>query len=330
MPAIIEAAQLSRTFGERIAVQSLDLAVAQGELFALLGPNGAGKTTTIALLCTQLTPSSGTARVAGFDIASQAGQVRSRIGLVFQDPSLDEQLTAWENLDFHARIYAMPRALFRQRAAELLALVELADRKDDVVRSFSGGMRRRLELARGLLHQPQVLFLDEPTVGLDPQTRRAIWEYLTALRQRQGVTILLTTHYLEEAEGCDRVAIMDHGRLIALDTPAALKAGLGGDVVSFAPSDADAATRILAARGLAPRPSPNGLIIEVGQGEQFVPELVSLLAASGVQLNSVGVSRPSLEDVFIKLTGRAIRAEEAESNEDLRRRGGGSRPGGRR
>jgi ABC-2 type transport system ATP-binding protein len=329
MPAIIEAMQLSRTFGERVAVESLDLAVAPGELFALLGPNGAGKTTTIAMLCTQLRSSSGTARVAGFDVASQPGQVRSRIGLVFQDPSLDEQLTAWENLDFHARIYAMPRALFRQRATELLALVELADRKDDVVRSFSGGMRRRLELARGLLHQPQVLFLDEPTVGLDPQTRRAIWDYLAVLRQREGVTIWLTTHYLEEAEGCDRVAIMDRGHLIALDTPAGLKAGLGGDVVSFAASDSEAAARLLAARGLPARPGPNGLVVEVAQGEQFVPELVSLLAAGGVQLNSVGVSRPSLEDVFIKLTGHAIRAEEAEEKEDLRRRGSSLR-GGRR
>jgi ABC-2 type transport system ATP-binding protein len=326
MSSVIETNNLGKSYGERVAVDGLTLSVKSGELFALLGPNGAGKTTTIGLLCTLLRPGRGSARVAGFDVATQPAEVRGHIGLVFQDPSLDEQLTAWENLDFHARVYGMPRPLFRQRAAELLALVELIDRKDDAVRSFSGGMRRRLELARGLLHQPQVLFLDEPTIGLDPQTRRAIWEYLAALRRQGGMTILLTTHYLEEAEGCDRVAIIDHGRLIALDTPAALKASLGGDIVAFAPSDTETAARILAARGLQPRPGPDGLIVEVERGEALVPELVSLLAAGGVQVRSVGLSRPSLEDVFIKLTGRDIRAEETDAKEDLRR----ARRGGRR
>lgn len=325
MSSVIETNNLGKSYGERVAVDGLTLSVKGGELFALLGPNGAGKTTTIGLLCTLLRPGRGSARVAGFDVATQPAEVRGHIGLVFQDPSLDEQLTAWENLDFHARVYGMPRPLFRQRAAELLALVELIDRKDDAVRSFSGGMRRRLELARGLLHQPQVLFLDEPTIGLDPQTRRAIWEYLAALRRQEGVTILLTTHYLEEAEDCDRVAIIDHGRLIALDTPAALKASLGGDVVAFAPSDTETAARILAARGLQPRPGPDGLIVEVERGEAFVPELVSLLAAGSVQVRSVGLSRPSLEDVFIKLTGRDIRAEEPDAKEGLRRAGRGGR-----
>jgi ABC-2 type transport system ATP-binding protein len=322
MTKAIEARDLSRSFGEVQAVSQLSFSVEPGEFFAFLGPNGAGKTTTLGMLTTMLRISSGAASVADFDVATQPQQVRRSIGIVFQDHSLDEQLTAWENLDFHARIYGVPRAEFRSRAAELLNLVGLADRQRDAVRTFSGGMKRRLELARGLLHDPQVLFLDEPTAGLDPQTRRAIWDYLATLRKQEGVTIFLTTHYLQEAEDCDRVAIIDHGQLIALDTPAALKGDLGGDVVTLTSTANAAAAELLAKRGLQPRSGPDGAqVIEVKQGEQFLPELFNLLAASGVQATSVSVRKPTLEDVFIKHTGRAIREEEADARQDLRRRG---------
>jgi ABC-2 type transport system ATP-binding protein len=322
MPPAILAHDLSRSFGAVAAVRGLSFEVAAGQRFALLGPNGAGKTTTVAMLTTMLRVGSGSASVAGYDVASQPHQVRASIGFVFQEHSLDEQLTAWENLDFHARIYGVPRSAFRARAAELLELVGLADRQRDAVRTFSGGMKRRLELARGLLHRPQVLFLDEPTAGLDPQTRLAIWEHLADLQRRESVTIFLTTHYLQEAEDCDRVAILDRGALIALDTPAALKAALGGDVITLASSDNAAAAQLLAQRGLAARGGPQDtLVVEVGQGEQFVPELVTLLAAASIRTHSISLRRPTLEDVFIKHTGRAIRDEEADGVQDLRRRG---------
>ncbi|HRN49695.1 MAG TPA: ATP-binding cassette domain-containing protein [Anaerolineales bacterium] len=321
MTIAIEANGLSRSYADLRAVDGLSLTVNAGELFALLGPNGGGKTTTLGMLTTMLRPSAGTAHVAGHDVSTQPHEVRSRIGVVFQGPSLDEQLTARENLDFHARIYNMPRALFQQRADELLALVELAERQHEAVRTFSGGMRRRLELARALLHQPQVLFLDEPTVGLDPQTRRAIWDYLHTLRQQSGVTIFLTTHYLEEAEGCDRVAILDGGTLAALDTPAALKATLGGDVLYIRTADVQAAEHLLQAEGLAVRRGSEGLAVEANDGPRRIPELVAILEGQGQRVEAVNLRRPSLEDVFIKLTGRAIRAEAPEASAAPARRG---------
>ncbi len=323
MNKIIEVKDLSRSFGALRAVKNVSFEVNAGELFGFLGPNGAGKTTTIGMLCTLLKVGSGSAAVNGFDVVRQPNHVRQSIGLIFQEPSLDDQLTAWENLDFHARIYGMPRGEFAARAAELLALVEMADRKKDAVRTFSGGMKRRLELARGLLHHPKVLFLDEPTIGLDPQTRRAIWDYLTRLRRQEGATIFLTTHYLEEAEGCERVAILDHGRIVALDSPGALKNAVGGDVISFRASDNEIASRLLLEkRKLQTRGGPESqLIVEVEKGDKFIPELVSLLSGAGLQVQSVGLHRPTLEDVFIKLTGRAIREEEANAKEEMGRRG---------
>lgn len=330
MSIVIEAQGLGRSYGDLVAVDALNLTVVQGEQFALLGPNGGGKTTTVGLLTTLLRPSRGSARVAGYDLARQPADVRRHIGVVFQGPSLDEQLTAWENLDFHARIYSMPRALFRQRAAELLTLVELANRQHEPVRNFSGGMRRRLELARGLLHQPQVLFLDESTVGLDPQTRNAIWGYLATLRRESGVTVFLTTHYLEEAEDCDRVAIIDGGRLVALDTPAALRAGLGGDVIHIRVADGQAASQLLRQQAqLEAQPGPDGLMVEVADGPRRIPELVGLLEGAGIAVQAINLRRPSLEDVFIKLTGRAIRAETADTTQALGRRMGRGGRGGR-
>ena len=217
--SVIEISHLNKRFGGLTAVQDLSLDVQAGELFGFLGPNGAGKTTTINILCTLLAPTSGSARVAGFDCLREPMKVRERIGIIFQDPSLDERLTAWENLEFHGMIYHMPRGLRRQRIEEVLNLVELWDRRDSITRTYSGGMKRRLEVARGLLHRPSVLFLDEPTIGLDPQTRYRIWSVMDQLRADHQVTIFLTTHSMEEAQRCDRVAILDNGQLKALGCP---------------------------------------------------------------------------------------------------------------
>ena len=230
---IVEVEHLVKRYNGTVAVNDLSLAVEPGELFGFLGPNGAGKTTTISILCTLLAPTSGAARVAGFDCVRQSREVRRQIGIIFQEPSLDERLTAWENLLFHAMIYHLPVRTRKARIDEALAMVDLADRRDTIVKRFSGGMKRRLEIARGLLHQPQVLFLDEPTIGLDPQTRRRMWEFIEQLRADTQITLFLTTHYMEEAEVCDRIAIIDHGRLVALGSPDQLKQEHGGPEASL-------------------------------------------------------------------------------------------------
>ncbi len=217
-PAIV-VEHLVKTFNGLTAVDDLSFDVPTGELFGFLGPNGAGKTTTINILCTLLTPNKGRCSVAGFDCLTQPFQVRRSIGIVFQDPSLDERLTAWENLEFHGMIYHLPKKVRRRRMEEVLNLVELTERRHSIVRTFSGGMKRRLEVARGLMHQPKVLFLDEPTIGLDPQTRHRIWETIDNLRREHRVTLFLTTHSMEEATRCARVAILDRGKLLALDQP---------------------------------------------------------------------------------------------------------------
>ena len=227
MTPAVEVSRLVKRFDGLTAVDDLSFAVAPGELFGFLGPNGAGKTTTINILCTLLSPTAGAARVAGLDCLREPVRVRERIGIIFQDPSLDERLTAWENLEFHGMIYHMPRPLRRRRAQEVLEFVELWDRRDSIVRTFSGGMKRRLEVARGLMHEPEVLFLDEPTLGLDPQTRRKIWSMVEGLQKSRRTTFFLTTHSMEEAQRCDRVAILDHGRLMALGRPAELVSGRG-------------------------------------------------------------------------------------------------------
>lgn len=318
----IQVDQLVRRFGDFTAVKGVSFEVEQGEIFGFLGPNGAGKTTTISMLCTLLRPTAGRATVNGYDIATQPDAVRQSIGLIFQDPSLDDRLTGRENLNFHAMLYNVPRAAWTQRAAELLALVDLADKADEVVRNYSGGMKRRLEIARGLLHHPKVLFLDEPTIGLDPQTRRHIWEYLLKLRHQEGVTMFMTTHYMDEAENCDRIAIIDHGQIVALDTPEALKGLVGGDIVTVSTSDnRQAAEKLKAAHGIEPRLGPEGqLIIEIAQGDRFIPQMMATFANSGAPLavQSVNLRRPTLEDVFLKLTGHAIREEEAGTKDHMR------------
>jgi len=318
----IQVNQLVRKFGDFTAVKGVTFEVEQGQVFGFLGPNGAGKSTTINMLCTLLRPTSGHAVVNGYDIVTQPDAVRQSIGLIFQDPSLDDRLTGRENLRFHAMLYNVPGDVFERRSAELLEMVDLTDKADQVVRNYSGGMKRRLEIARGLLHRPQVLFLDEPTIGLDPQTRRHIWEYLFKLRRQEGITMFMTTHYLDEAENCDRVAIIDHGEIVALDTPEALKAQVGGDVVTVRTSDNHrAAEKLKTTYGIEPRIGPDDqLIVEIAKGDQFIPQMMTTFADTGspVAVQSVSLRRPTLEDVFIKLTGRAIRDEEADAKAMMR------------
>ena len=223
MKKVIEVQNLTKKFGDLTAVDNIDFEVFEGEVFGFLGPNGAGKTTTISMLTTLLAPTSGEAKVAGFDVAREKDKVRESIGLIFQEPTLDEDLTAWENLKIHAALYHLPKDLYRQRVEEMLKMVKLWDRRGEMVKNYSGGMKRRLEAARGLLHHPKVLFMDEPTLGLDPQTRTKIWDYVLDLRKREKITLFMTTHYMEEAEYCDRVAIIDYGKLVAVGTPKQLK-----------------------------------------------------------------------------------------------------------
>jgi ABC-2 type transport system ATP-binding protein len=317
---VIEVQELSRNYGKTEAVRGVSFSVGEGEIFGFLGPNGAGKTTTIHMLCTLLRPTGGQALVAGHNIVDEQEAVRRSIGMVFQEPSLDEQLTGRENLRFHAMLYNMDRPTYERRSQRLLELVELAERSDDLVKVYSGGMKRRLEVARGLLHQPRVLFLDEPTLGLDPQTRRHIWDYLRELRDREKVTIFMTTHYMDEAENCDRVAIMDHGQIVALDSPSELKALVGGDLVTVWTSDNEAALEKLASAEVDARFGPGQeLILEVSKGDVFIPRMMQLLVngSQPIEVQSVSLRRPTLEDVFIKLTGRTIREDEASATERM-------------
>jgi len=306
----IEVIDLVKSFGRLAAVDKISFEVEDGEVFGFLGPNGAGKTTTINVLCTLMRPTAGRARVAGYDVASQRDAVRQSIGLVFQDPSLDDQLTAYENLQFHAHVYNVPGRERAQRIEEVLRVVELWDRRDAVVRTFSGGMKRRLEIARGILHHPRVLFLDEPTLGLDPQTREHVWEYILEVQRAHHITIFMTTHYMDEAEHCNRIAIIDLGKIVALDTPDALKRMVAVDIVTVQTEDNERAAREIRERyGLEPQRDDTRLRLEVEAGAEFIPRLVRDL---GVAVRSVDLHRPTLDDVFLKLTGRAIREAEAD------------------
>jgi ABC-2 type transport system ATP-binding protein len=315
----IRVEDLVKTFNGFTAVDRISFAVPESELFGLLGPNGAGKTTTINMLSTLLRPTSGSATVAGFDVAVDRDHVRNSIGVVFQEPALDGRLTGRENLEFHTMMYGIGKAERRRRIDEVLALVELTDKASTLVEKYSGGMKRRLEIARGLTHRPKVLFLDEPTLGLDAQTRRHIWDYIRKLNKEAGITIILTTHYMEEADFlCDRTAIMDRGKFVAMDTPARLKDTLGGDVVSLE-LEGDAASFLdeLGRQDWIKRSRfhEDVLSLTLERGERRIPELVMMAREMGVTVNCVNLRKPSLEDVFLHFTGRTIREQEANQSE---------------
>jgi ABC-2 type transport system ATP-binding protein len=312
MTNIIETFKLTKKFNGLTAVDQLDIRVESGEIFALLGPNGAGKTTTISMLCTILRPTSGTAKVNGFDIVKESMQVRKSIGIVFQDPSIDDRLTGRENLFMHANLYGVPAGEQKNRIGSVLKLVELEDRADDLMRTYSGGMRRRLELARGLIHYPKVLFLDEPTIGLDPQTRDHVWTYIRELKETHDITVVLTTHYMDEADRLsDRIAIMDYGKIIALDTPSELKDTLEGDVVIIKAANPDAVVSLVKEKmGLTQTHAVNGTVeVTVKNGKSMLPRIVDTATQNKIFIESISLREPNLEDVFLHYTGRTIRSD---------------------
>ena len=309
---------LTKRFGDLVAVDGVDLEIKKGELFGLLGPNGAGKSTIIKMLTTMLKPSGGEARVWGHDIVNERNDVRSSIGVVFQDPSVDDMLTGRENLDFHGRMYGLERAERKERIEEVLELVDLTDKADVKMQDYSGGMQRRLEIARGLMHHPHVLFLDEPTLGLDAQTRRHIWQYIREMNRQEGVTIILTTHYMEEADYlCQRVAIIDGGRIVALDTPGNLKGMIGAETITLEAEKGGEAL-IAALRSfdwIRSASSSNGTIeLQVDHAQSRIPEVMLQAVRNDAVIRSVGLHEPTLEDVFLKFTGKRIRAAEGSAN----------------
>jgi len=312
----IEIKNLVKEFDGIKAVDAISLEIEYGEIFALLGPNGAGKTTTISILATLLKPTSGKARVNGYDVVKQAAKVRHSIGIVFQDPSLDDRLTARENLEIHGRLYHMKRDERKKRIKEVLKMVELEGRANSLVKTFSGGMRRRLEIARGLMHKPRILFLDEPTLGLDPQTRRHIWDYIEKLR-REGVTVLLTTHYMEEADHlADRIAIIDKGKVVALGSPSELKDSIGGDIIKIKCNDENKMIELLSSNGFDAMMVDEEVIIKARKAEKEIPKIFML--AKEIEIKSIMYKEPSLEDVFIHYTGKAYREEGMDEKEAIK------------
>jgi ABC-2 type transport system ATP-binding protein len=312
MSHVIETHQLTKSYGSLKAVDKLDITVDSGEIFGLLGPNGAGKTTTISMLCTILKPTSGTATVNGYDIVKEANKVRKSIGIVFQDPSIDDRLTGRENLYMHANLYGVPATQQKERISRILKLVELEDRADDLLRTYSGGMRRRLELGRGLIHYPKVLFLDEPTVGLDPQTRDHIWRYIKELKQTHDITVVLTTQYMDEADRLsDRIAIMDHGKIVILDSPAKLKETLEGDVIAIKANNIEALSELVSKWfGLNKTRVIDGTLeITVPNGKTVMPRIIELATQNNIYVESLILREPNLEDVFLHYTGSTIRED---------------------
>ncbi len=312
--------KLTKQFGDLTAVDSVSFEIREGEIFGLLGPNGAGKTTIISMLSTLQKPTSGRAFLNGIDIEKDQDSIRKSIGIVFQDQSLDEELTAWENMDFHGRLYRIPKAVRVEKTAELLRLVELEERKGSLVKTYSGGMRRRLEIARGLLHEPSVLFLDEPTLGLDPQTRNLLWDYIQNLNRTKGITIILTTHYMDEADRlCDRIAIIDRGVISALDTPENLKKMVGEDLVTVISPDADRIAEEITAPWIVGFYHHGGQVtIRLRSAEEHILELIRMMGRDGYTISSISIKKPTLEDVFLHYTGRSIREEEAGAGDRMR------------
>jgi len=314
---LIKVEHLTKRFGHLTAVDDISISIQEGEIFGFLGPNGAGKTTTLSILSTLLSPTEGSAMVNGYNVVSQKADVRKSIGVVFQDPTLDEELTAWENMDIHRRLYGMKKS--REKINELLSLVELDNRKKQLVKNFSGGMKRRLEIARGLLHEPRILFLDEPTLGLDPQTRNHLWDYIRNMNQEKKVTIILTTHYMDEAETLsDRVAIIDMGKIIALDTPKALKERIGGSVIRIESAESERIKDTLASMDwLSNLTMHNGYVdVKLQNAEKRVAEVIKML--NEIPIESVSLQIPTLEDVFLNYTGKTIREQEASAKDRMR------------
>jgi len=312
----IETRGLTKKYGDLTAVNRVNLKINPGEIFGLLGPNGAGKTTLIHMLSTILPPTGGTAKVGGSDIRKNPDSVRRAIGIVFQEPSLDNRLTGKENLDFHGRMYGLAGTQREERIKEVLKIVGLSERAGNLVQNYSGGMKRRLEMARGLMHRPQILFLDEPTLGLDPQTRRAVWDQIRMLNTVEKVTIILTTHYIEEADYlCNRVAIFDRGRIVELGAPKALKDALKGDIVSLRVATPEKFLKVLQKAPFVKNAKvvDDSLYLRVDNGERAIPRLIEIVAANGGQVQGANLSRPTLEDVFIKHTGKTIREEKPDN-----------------
>ncbi len=318
----VQTDNIIREFNGIKALDGVSLEVGNGELFGLLGPNGAGKTTFLNILSTMIKPTSGRASVNGFDVMRNPVQVRESIGMVFQDTSLDERLTGWENLDLHGRLYGLTKEARSERIEEVVKLVELEDRVTSLVRTYSGGMMRRLEIARGLMHAPRVLFLDEPTLGLDPQTRRKIWDYIRSLNKDKGVTMILTTHYMDEADMlCDRVAIIDRGRIVALDTPENLKNQIGGDIITLhVNSEIERAAKFFEGAEYVEKAGVlNGALnLTVKNGEHAIPKILDSATRHGIEIESVSLRKPTLEDVFLHHTGRAIRQETVDGMDQIR------------
>lgn len=303
---------VSKRYGRTLALDAVDLTVERGTLFALLGPNGAGKTTLVHILCTILPPDGGRASLAGFDVVRRPLRARRNLGVVFQEPSLDDRLTVFENLEFHGQVYGVPRAKRRRRIKELLEVVELADWQGSLVRQLSGGMKRRLEIARALVHDAQILFLDEPTVGLDAQSRARIWEHVALLQAERDLTVVVTTHYIDEVERCDDVCIIDHGKILVQDSPARLKAAHGQELTRVSSRDAATENEI--------RERFHDRLVGGQTGEEIVLRSDSLagssfmeefLASYGSRLSQIQVEQPTLESVFLSLTGRELRDEAA-------------------
>ena len=305
----IETFDLTKQFKDTKAVDHLNMKIKQGEIFGLLGPNGAGKTTTISMLCTILKPTEGTATINGYDILKDPHNVRKSIGIVFQEPSVDDILTGRENLRLHAMWYSVPREIRDKRIDEVLELVGLEKRQNSLVKTYSGGMRRRLELARGLLHLPKVLFLDEPTLGLDPQTRERIWEYIEDMSKQREMTIVLTTHYMEEADRlCNRIAIIDEGRIVVMDSPLSLKESVGGDIVCLKTNPANV-ERFRTIESVSKiEAEDNNIVLTVRNASQNLKEILDVAG----KIDSVEIRSASLNDVFLRYTGKEIRAESGE------------------
>jgi len=314
----IKAINLTKVFGKLVAVDHINFEVREGEIFGFLGPNGAGKSTTIKMLTTVLKPTEGTAIVNGYDIIKDPARVRSSIGVVPQEFTADEDLTGWENIMMMAGLYGIRKDVARERAKELLDMVELTQAMNRKVETYSGGVRRRLEIAMSLINRPKILFLDEPTLGLDAQTRSAIWNYIMKLKREYGMTIFVTTHYLEEADlYADRIAIIDHGKILAIGSPKELKESIGGDVVMLTTTSDEEAMKLLQnLDGVLDVKKVDGMLrIKVKHGEEMAPQILERLIKNGVKVSRMSITEPTMDEVYMEYTGRKMRDEESDSRE---------------